>query len=349
MKIFYRIFIIILYLSLFQNIKADIRGSEFLNYGVGARALGMGGAYVSMADEPNAIFWNPAGLGFVKNIHLSTTFPLWIRRDILGYSNNYMAIAIPMSSKLKLGVALRMYIMEEWEIIRTWGDQLDANYFNQNVWSFTGSYRMFDDFAIGFTMIKISQGYDSTPGLVNPISDGLGLSIGLIYKIFPKFTVGTNINYAFDLEWSYSVDQQDSDLYKGITRVPYIGKAGFSIGPLRGLIISVDCEKGHGWKYTGFNIGSELHLNKIFNIGSKIMDYYLRGGLHNGLKYDQREERVSEGYWNIQEITYSLGLGLGRKYKKFSVQLDGVWNDYYNWYRDGILITLNIEYQGYNN
>lgn len=29
---------------------------------VGARALGMGGAFVAVADDPSAVFWNPAGL-----------------------------------------------------------------------------------------------------------------------------------------------------------------------------------------------------------------------------------------------------------------------------------------------
>lgn len=30
--------------------------------GTGAKAIGMGGAFVSVADDPSAVFWNPAGL-----------------------------------------------------------------------------------------------------------------------------------------------------------------------------------------------------------------------------------------------------------------------------------------------
>jgi hypothetical protein len=33
-----------------------------LGMGVGARAIGMGGAFVAIADDPSATFWNPAGL-----------------------------------------------------------------------------------------------------------------------------------------------------------------------------------------------------------------------------------------------------------------------------------------------
>ncbi len=40
----------------------DKYAAEFLKIGVGARALGMGGAFVSLADDASATYWNPAGL-----------------------------------------------------------------------------------------------------------------------------------------------------------------------------------------------------------------------------------------------------------------------------------------------
>lgn len=38
----------------------------FLKIGAGARAMGLGGAYVAIADDATATYWNPAGLGFLK-------------------------------------------------------------------------------------------------------------------------------------------------------------------------------------------------------------------------------------------------------------------------------------------
>lgn len=37
---------------------------------IGARATGMGGAFVSVADDPSALYWNPAGLGMCEGTML---------------------------------------------------------------------------------------------------------------------------------------------------------------------------------------------------------------------------------------------------------------------------------------
>ena len=40
---------------------------DFLTNGVGGRALGLGGAYVSIADDTTAAYWNPAGIASVTD------------------------------------------------------------------------------------------------------------------------------------------------------------------------------------------------------------------------------------------------------------------------------------------
>jgi hypothetical protein len=45
--------------------------ASFLEIGVGARALAMGGAFCSLADDGTAFYWNPAGLAFMTKPQLS--------------------------------------------------------------------------------------------------------------------------------------------------------------------------------------------------------------------------------------------------------------------------------------
>ena len=44
----------------------ELNGSDF-GMGIGARAIGLGGAFVSIADDASATFWNPAGLANMKS------------------------------------------------------------------------------------------------------------------------------------------------------------------------------------------------------------------------------------------------------------------------------------------
>ncbi len=44
-------------------------GSD-LGMGIGARAMSLGGAFVSVADDPSAVYWNPAGLTAVNDLQV---------------------------------------------------------------------------------------------------------------------------------------------------------------------------------------------------------------------------------------------------------------------------------------
>jgi hypothetical protein len=46
-------------------------GFPFLKLGVGARPVAMGSAYTALSDDANALFWNPAGIGFTRSYDAS--------------------------------------------------------------------------------------------------------------------------------------------------------------------------------------------------------------------------------------------------------------------------------------
>jgi hypothetical protein len=59
------------FLALAATSHAASFSNEVLAIGVGARAMGMGGAYVAVADDSTASYWNPAGLPGIKHIEVS--------------------------------------------------------------------------------------------------------------------------------------------------------------------------------------------------------------------------------------------------------------------------------------
>ncbi|MBI4726634.1 hypothetical protein HY768_05345 [candidate division TA06 bacterium] len=62
---------------------------EFLSFGLGGRALGLGGAYVSLADDGFASYWNPAATALSSHqliFNHSSNFEGLLTYDALGYS-----------------------------------------------------------------------------------------------------------------------------------------------------------------------------------------------------------------------------------------------------------------------
>ena len=76
-------------------------GAEFLASGVGARALGMGGAFVAHADDVTAGYWNVAGLdalGQAEGAYMHA------ERFDGAVSFDYAAVALPLSDRSTVAV-----------------------------------------------------------------------------------------------------------------------------------------------------------------------------------------------------------------------------------------------------
>lgn len=68
----------------------DKFAAEFLKVGVGARAMGMGGSFVALANDATAAYWNPAGLILLESREAFGThasqFGGVVAHDVLGVS-----------------------------------------------------------------------------------------------------------------------------------------------------------------------------------------------------------------------------------------------------------------------
>ena len=67
-------------------------GASFLNIGTSARAISMGGAYVGVADDANAISYNPAGLSQLNRNEITAQHTEWIS-DV---KHDFLAGAFPL-------------------------------------------------------------------------------------------------------------------------------------------------------------------------------------------------------------------------------------------------------------
>lgn len=106
----YRIgFFLLLALSLGLSAQTRKYSNEFLNIGVGARALGMGNANVASVEGVNSGYWNPAGLLRQKNdievgLMHAEYFAGIAKYDYLGASKRIDSNSVAGISLLRFGV-----------------------------------------------------------------------------------------------------------------------------------------------------------------------------------------------------------------------------------------------------
>lgn len=77
-------------------------GAEFMSTGLGARALGMGGAYVAVAKDVATAYWNPAGLA---NLMYPQIIGMHSQRFDRIINYNYLGIAVPIRDNAALALS----------------------------------------------------------------------------------------------------------------------------------------------------------------------------------------------------------------------------------------------------
>lgn len=134
-------------LFVFRFARADTKyGGAFLELGIGARAMALGGAYVSLANDGSAFYWNPAGSSTLLRQELfgmyASIFKSLSRHHHVGYTKplsggtavsfNWIRLSvadIPRYNldpqKLKLGYSNR--VNDESTYAETWQDLKNLN------------------------------------------------------------------------------------------------------------------------------------------------------------------------------------------------------------------------------
>jgi len=73
--------------------KTGTTAAKFLTIGVGSRANGLGNAFVGIANDATAMYWNPSGISQLKQIELVANYTQWIA-DI---NFSYIGFVVPLN------------------------------------------------------------------------------------------------------------------------------------------------------------------------------------------------------------------------------------------------------------
>ncbi|HMB71310.1 MAG TPA: PorV/PorQ family protein [bacterium] len=157
--------------------KVGTAGAQFLKIGTGARAVGMGEAFVAVADDASAIWWNPAGVARItmngeSQVTLNhSTWAADISHEFFGYAFTYAAL--PGAFAFSSTVLQMDPIAERTEYSpEGTGRNFDAGSFNLAA---TWARNLIDRFAFGVTVKYVHE------GLADANADGVVVDFGTLY------------------------------------------------------------------------------------------------------------------------------------------------------------------------
>jgi type IX secretion system protein PorV len=102
----------ILFGQLFPNLggqRAGTSAGQFLKIGMGARAVGMGEAYVALANDAEALYWNPAGLVLIEKPSVIFSYTNWL----VGTQLQFIGATYKLDANNALGVAITYLSSDE--------------------------------------------------------------------------------------------------------------------------------------------------------------------------------------------------------------------------------------------
>lgn len=301
---------------------------EFLATGFGARALGMGGAFVSIADDASAINWNPAGLVQIQRSQI-----MLMHAEQFGQlvDHNWFCFASPLRTdserKNAAGIGIVWLRVSDIALTSHLGepgvDFIDDN--SNNIWD-PGERRLWNPDRIRWESdneiaLYLSYGRGisdltsigiSAKMIWKDIAEisclGFGFDAGMIHSFNPNWRVGINLQDftttpLFWDGWYYSADAPNGK-YKVSTKetiYPTV-KIGTSyslpVEQISGVITAaLDCD----FKYEGLE-GDQADFSF-----SK-----LSGDLHIGASYQYKSLLRFSGGMDHKRLTAGAGVRIDR-------------------------------------
>ncbi len=301
--------------------KRGTTAAQFLKVSQGARATGMGSAFVAVSDDASSMFWNVAGIARQNNNSVVFDHTQWIA-DI---SYNFIAGTINLGDYGTIGMSF-----------------IGSNYGEMNVTTIdepggTGAVfsvsdvavslgwaiNLTQEFSIGFNPKVIQQTIWNTSGTSFAIDMGIlydtpfeGLTIGMsITNLGTKLQLSGTSNvllYDPDPETTGNNDRIPGEFSTGAWTLPLTYVLGLSYNVLdtdmHKLIIDVDAKHPND-NYESLNIGGEYVFNDVIA---------LRGG-YKAMFLDDSQESFALGAGFKQRILGNIAFFIDYAYQDFGI------------------------------
>jgi len=269
------------------NDDVGICTAEFLKIGQGPRIVGMGGAGVSIADDVNATYWNPAGLVQLKLREITAARTNWfedINTNYLAYSQLLKPID---KRKRAMGISLILLNVGGIDGRDNMGKKTTTLEVDNLALSISYAIELRQNIAFGFNVKAIKQDLAENKGT------GMALDIGLLSKSTEKnISFGLNIqNVGPKLKTLDAKNDLPLNIKLGACYKPKL----FGEGTL--LALDMDIPKDND---INFHAGAEYWLIQSFGIR---LGYDKQTGYSTGLGF----RSIGEGYFEGVEVLVDYG------------------------------------------
>ena len=175
--------------------------------GSGARALGMGGAFIAVADDATAASWNPGGLIQLETPEVSVVGAYFHRIEDNTFGTNPEASGFQDISKSNINYLSAAYPFT------LWGHNMIASINYQNLYDFTRKWN--------FPLIQDSpsERVSSLNRNIEYEQEGSVSALGIAYcaQVTPRFSLGFTLNFWEDSlygnRWKKTYYEQSSGTY----------------------------------------------------------------------------------------------------------------------------------------